>query len=187
MKIWEKVVSATSRSNSALICFRADECLVACVCKTGEQAPCVQLSLVYAEKIQLCDQLETIADSLPYRVDRLDCIRVASRLLPLLRESHRYEEEVLFPVFERHADVHPGRRSTVLRLKSEHLYDEGAAEEICERLMWIGRGGEIDNPEALGFMLRAFFDTVRRHIAFEREFVLPEAILESLRNAKGNA
>lgn len=147
----------------------------------------MQLSLVYAEKIRLCDELESIADSLPYHVDKLDCIRIGSRLLPLLRESHRYEEEILFPVFERQGEVHHRRRSTVLRLKSEHLYDESAAEEICERLMWIGRGGEIDNPEALGFMLRAFFDTMRRHIAFEREFVLPATMLEPRLRATNRA
>lgn len=170
-------MKAAARSNSALVCLCADQCAVACVCKSGEQSPCVQLSLVYAEKLQLCDRLESIADSLPYHVDKLVCIRVASRLLPLLRESHRYEEEVLFPVFERDTLAHPARRATVLRLKSEHVYDEGAAEEICERLMWIARGGEIDNPEALGFMLRAFFDTVRRHVAFEKEYVFPSALL----------
>ncbi|MGC4025463.1 MAG: hemerythrin domain-containing protein [Mesorhizobium sp.] len=178
-------MKAVAQSNSALICLCKDECLIACVCTSGEQAPCVQLSLAYAEKIQLCDQLEAIADSLPHCVSRFDCIRVANRLLPLLRESHRYEEEVVFPVFERQSDVLPKRRSTVLRLKSEHLYDEGAAEEICERLLWIGHGGEIENPEALGFMLRAFFDTMRRHIAFEREFVLPAMILEPILIAKG--
>lgn len=144
------------------------------MCEAGEQAPCVQLSLVYAEKIQLCDQLESIADSLPYHVDRPTCIAVAGRLLPLMRESHRYEEEVLFPIFER--DAPPARKATVLRLKSEHVYDEGAAEEICERLLRIGYGGEVENPEALGFMLRAFFDTVRRHVAFEREYVFPSTL-----------
>ncbi|WP_245415897.1 MULTISPECIES: hemerythrin domain-containing protein [Mesorhizobium] len=179
-------MKAAAQSKTSLICLHNDECMVACVCKAGEQTPCVQLSLVYAEKAYLCDQLESIADSLPYRVCRLDCIRIASRLLPLLRESHRYEEEVLFPIFERQSDVHPMRRATVLRLKSEHMYDEGAAEQICEHLLWIGHGGEIDNPEALGFMLRAFFDTVRRHIAFEREFVLPAAITEPQQDAKSS-
>ncbi|MCO5065321.1 MAG: hemerythrin domain-containing protein [Rhizobiaceae bacterium] len=179
---------ATRTANgSALICLCADQCAVSCRCATGEQAPCVQLALVYAEKVQLCDQLEAIADSLPHRVDRLTCIRVANRLVPLLRASHRYEEDVIFPIFEQHAQTHPVRRETILRLKSEHVYDEGAAEEICERLLWIGHGGEIDNPEALGFMLRAFFDTVRRHVAFEREYVFPSAIMVPVTNTVGSA
>jgi hemerythrin-like domain-containing protein len=133
------------------------------------------MGATYARKQNLCDQLETIADSLPYRVDRLQCVRVANVLLPFLRESHRYEEEVLFPAFERGMMAPATSGETVRRLKSEHVYDECAAEEITEKLMWIGRGGDIANPEALGFMLRAFFDPVRRHIAFERDHVIPAA------------
>lgn len=173
---------ARAAENPATICLCAEDCAVACLCGRGEQAPCVQLALVYGEKIQLCDQLEQIADSLPYHVDRFACIRVGNRLLPLLRESHRYEEEVIFPIFERQAQ--PGRRATVMRLKTEHVYDEDAAEAITEQLMWIGHGGAIENPEALGFMLRAFFDTVRRHIAFEREYVFPLAVTAPLTESR---
>jgi hypothetical protein len=133
------------------------------------------MGITYARKQGLCDQLEAIADSLPHRVDRLECLRVASVLLPILRESHRYEEEVLFPAFERGAMSPAAGGETVRRLKSEHVCDECAAEEITEQLMWIGMGGEIANPEALGFMLRAFFGPVRRHIAFERDHVIPAA------------
>lgn len=133
------------------------------------------MGAAYARKQHLCDQLEAIADSLPHRVDSLECVLVANALLPLLRESHRYEEEVLFPAFERGVVASATSVETVRRLKSEHVYDECAAEEITEQLMWIGRGGAIANPEALGFMLRAFFNSVRRHIAFERDHVIPAA------------
>ncbi|MBX3596792.1 MAG: hemerythrin domain-containing protein [Rhizobiaceae bacterium] len=137
--------------------------------------------------MQICDQLESIADSLPHHVDKDTCIRVASRLLPLLHEAHGYEEKVLFPIFERDVKQHPTRGATVLRLKTEHVYDEGAAEEICEQLQGIGRGGQIQNPEALGFMLRAFFDSVRRHIAFEREHVFALTIAAPIVNTAGTA
>ena len=49
------------------------------------------------------------------------------------------------------------------------------------RLYGIGHGGEISNPEALGFMLRAFFDTVRRHMAFEREHMFPPEWMQPVR------
>jgi hypothetical protein len=142
-------------------------CAVAGNCSPLRE-PCRRLTAAYASKITLCDDLEAIADSLPFNVDRLSCLDVASRLLPLLRQSHRYEEDVLFPAFECGLGAN---RQSIQRLKAEHIYDEGAAEEITDTLLWIGRGGDIANPEALGFMLRAFFDTVRRHIAFEREHV----------------
>lgn len=180
-------MKAPSGSKTGLVCLCVEQCAVACLCSTGEQAPCVQLSLVYAEKAQLCDQLEAIADSLPLHVDPALCLDVANRLLPLMRESHRYEEDVLFPVFERGDAALASRQATVRRLKSEHVYDEGAAEEICEQLRWIGNGGDIENPEALGFMLRAFFDTVRRHVAFEREYVFPAMIANQPIVTEGNA
>ena len=52
------------------------------------------------------------------------------------------------------------------------------------KLVCLGHGGAIDNPEALGFMLRAFFDTVRRHIAFEREYVFPLAVTAPLTESR---
>ena len=64
---------------------------------------------------------------------------------------------------------------TVRRLKAEHVEDECAAQDITDVLLDVGRGGAVENPEALGFMLRAFFEGQRRHIAFEREHMLPIA------------
>jgi len=152
----------------------ADICAVATVCSPGPEALCLHMSLVHAEKTDLCDHLESIADSLPHRVDRLECLRLAGRLAPLMRQAHRFEEELLFPAYQA-AEIRSGSVETVRRLKAEHLSDECAAEEITEELLRIGHGGPISNPEALGFMLRAFFDTVRRHMAFEREHMFPVA------------
>lgn len=131
----------------------------------------LHMSVVYAEKNELCDQLEAIADSLPDQIDRLLCLRVAGRLVPLMRQAHRYEEELLFPLVEA-AWTSPGHDMTIRRLKSEHVYDECSAEQITEELLRIGHGHLLHNPEAFGFMLRAFFDPVRRHLAFERELLL---------------
>jgi hypothetical protein len=151
-------------------CDCAEDCSVADSCSPSRE-PCLYMKRVYVKKIRLCDDLEAIADSLPLHINRFSCLSVASQLLPALRQSHRYEEQVLFPAFERGAGANLRSRQSVQRLKAEHICDEGAAEEITEALMWVGRGGDIANPEALGFMLRAFFDAVRRHIAFEREHV----------------
>jgi hypothetical protein len=117
--------------------------------------------------------MEAIADALP-AVDRLRCLQLANQLVPLLREAHRYEEEEVFPIFERDGGLGlMARIASVRRLKAEHIEDECAAQDLTELLLEIGHGGPIANPEALGFMLRAFFDTLRRHIAFEREHVVP--------------
>lgn len=142
-------------------------CLVSSACSPGPKALCAHMAVVYAEKAELCDQLECLADSLPHHVDRMACLRLAGRLVPLMRQAHHYEEELLFPLVQ--AQPPGAHEATILRLKAEHLHDEYSAEEITEELLRIGHGGRIMNPEALGFMLRAFFENVRRHLASERE------------------
>ncbi|WP_246688630.1 MULTISPECIES: hemerythrin domain-containing protein [unclassified Mesorhizobium] len=126
----------------------------------------------HVQKLALCHMLEGIADDLPSRVDRLQCLAVAADLLPMLRECHRFEEEAVFPGFARRT----GEEDTVARLKLEHLEDESAAADLSEALLAYGHGRPIENPEAFGYMLRAFFEALRRHIAFERDHVLPEVL-----------
>ena len=36
----------------------------------------------------------------------------------------------------------------------------------------LGKGKSPGNPEATGYMLRGFFEALRRHIAFERDHLL---------------
>jgi len=127
------------------------------------------MARAHTEKLKLCDALEAIADHLPFFVDRLQCLAVASSLVPLLRECHRFEEEIVFPAF---AEAR-GADQVIARLKSEHFEDAGAAEDLSEALLTHGHGQPIDNPEALGYMLRALFESMRRHIAFERDHILP--------------
>ncbi len=47
-----------------------------------------------AEDLQ---QLEAIADDLPFRVDRLQRLGVAGGMRPLRRECHRFEKEIVIP------------------------------------------------------------------------------------------
>lgn len=137
------------------------------------RVPCRDIAEAHHGKLEICDRIEAIADALP-SVDRVLCLQVANELVPLLREAHRYEEEEVFPIFEKSGGpALTARLASVRRLKAEHVEDECAAQDLTDILMEIGHGGPIANPEALGFMLRAFFDTLRRHIAFEREHVVP--------------
>ena len=124
------------------------------------------------QKLRLCAAMEEIADALPDSVDRVACLDVANTLVPLIRNVHDFEERVVFRLFQA-AQPTAEAAETIQRLRSEHVEDECSADEITEVLMGIGHGRKIENPEALGYMLRAFFDTTRRHIAFEREHILP--------------
>jgi len=152
-------------------CALREDCPAAPACGVRQLPPCAGVEERHAAKLELCEMLESIADSLPGRVDRHRCLVVAAQLLPTLREAHAYEEQTVFPVFGRRED----RAKSVLRLCAEHVEDESLAEEVTETLLHIGHGGAIANPEALGFMMRALFEAMRRHIAFEREHVVPIA------------
>ena len=58
---------------------------------------------------------------------------------------------------------------TIDRLKHEHFDDQCFAEELTEALRGLSQTRKPDNPDALGYMLRGFFEAVRRYVAFERE------------------
>lgn len=160
---------ARDRSDTPVECIARDNCPAALACAPSGMPLCEGIARRHAAKLSLCVRLEEIADSLPSAVDRHACLAVTAELLPVLREAQLFEEEVVFPVFAGIA----GRNDTLRRLRAEHVEDEAAAEELTETLLRIGHGAEVTNPEALGFMARAFFEGVRRHIAFEREHVMP--------------
>lgn len=123
-----------------------------------------------AEQVQklLCDLLEHIADSIPASVDARLCIVLANQLGPIIRSIHRFEEKALFP-FSSGFDL---SGKTVARLKHEHLEDECFAEELTDALLELSKSTPT-NPEATGYMLRGFFESVRRHAAFETEHLRP--------------
>ncbi len=121
----------------------------------------------------LCCRLEHIADNLPNNVDRQECLFVARSIHPLVRRAHDFEEEVLFPVLRESGFDSDSLRETLDRLQCEHWEDESFAEEIQQELYRFVREPKAVNPESLGYMLRGFFEGMRRHLAFEREHVMP--------------
>ena len=136
-----------------------------------EPMPAAVMQRAHCEKLRLCEALEELADSLPGQVDPLKCIGIASTLVPLLRSVHQYEEEIIYPAYEAAVGSSAGQTSS--RLRAEHLEDQCFADEVTEVLMAIGHGEAIENAEVVGFMLRGLFETMRRHIAFESEHILP--------------
>jgi hemerythrin-like domain-containing protein len=142
-----------------------------------EGAPVDVSSLEWWKKAQdellgLCRDLEEIADSLPASIDKQKCLSAAGAIGPLIKRVHHYEEEVLFPAIEQRSGGVPDLPRTLSRLKSEHFQDECFAEELTERLLLLGSGGGDVNMEATGYMLRGFFEALKRHIAFERDYLL---------------
>lgn len=129
------------------------------------------LHQAHDEQLSLCRELEEIADSLPGNINRQKCIYAAKALGPLIKGVHHYEETVLFPWLETGSQDAQHMRETLDRLKFEHCEDECFAEELTDALLKLGSGNPV-NMEAVGYMLRGFFEGMRRHIAFEREYLL---------------
>ena len=64
------------------------------------------------------------------------------------------------------------------RLKAEHREDMSYGEEVAEALLMVGTQRPVPGAEALGFMLRGFFGALRRHVAFEGDYVGVIAVRE---------
>lgn len=127
------------------------------------------LTATHRDQLALCRSLEAIADSLPSHVDRAACLNAARALGPLISRAHDLEERLVFPAIEaRHAIS-----ASIERLKYEHMEDVCFSEELHDALMAYGRGSPRPAPDAFGYMLRGFFEGLRRHIAFEQEIIVP--------------
>lgn len=124
---------------------------------------------VWAEQMTVCDRLEQIADSLPENIDRQSCIHTARILGPLIARAHALEEQELFPAIEACGTMMLDPRPSLERLKLEHVGDACFAEDLTDVLMSYGAGSPNHSAEATGYMLRGFFEALRRHIAHERE------------------
>lgn len=123
----------------------------------------------------LCDTLERIADGLPDNVDR----SLVTAVLPMLMQDlaiHMCDEERgLFPLLDKRTKAKDNFAKIWKTLSQEHAADWGYAEELIEQLEGLASGKRPDNPDMLGYMLRGFFETQRRHLAWENTVLLPLA------------
>jgi len=121
----------------------------------------------------LCDELEALADSLPSGADHQRCLHLARAVYPIVASSQKVEEALLLAPLTSLAANLPDVPTTLERLRFEHHSDLCFAEELNDVLLAFGRGENLIAPDAVGYMLRAFFESVRRHVAFEREILVP--------------
>jgi Hemerythrin HHE cation binding domain len=123
----------------------------------------------------LCAELEDIADSLPDRFDAQAGLGTAQRLLATVKKSHDFEEATVYPALTERAGAAPDFVLVIDRLKYEHWGDEDFADEVFHQIRdFVGKGGP-EAAERLSWTLRGFFENMRRHIEFEKEYLLPLA------------
>ena len=138
---------------------------------SGFGDPSAILRRAQGEVFGLCNMLEEIADSLPGKLDRRKCQLAATSIEPLLFDVHRFEESSIFPVARRELHRLGAPSQCIDRLEAEHVEDQGFAGELAAALGNAMEGGNF-HADTLGYMLRGFFDSVRRHTAFERDYLL---------------
>jgi hemerythrin-like domain-containing protein len=127
----------------------------------------------HAELARLCANLEKVADALPDNVDLSACNALAHDVPTVVADVFHSEEDRLFPFLLRRFPGMPDLAPAFDRLKAEHHADLCYAEEVEDALTAFAAGRSSLSTDAIGYMLRGFFDGQRRHIAAERQLVLP--------------
>lgn len=123
-----------------------------------------------ALQFDLCRAVEAVADSLPSRIDTHAAILLAEGMQATLVRCHRLEETLIFPILR----ISHRRFGHVLdRLSAEHVEDEDQAAEMGDALKMLVAGQTGVSAAEVGYMLRGLFTPLRRHLAFERETILP--------------
>lgn len=120
-----------------------------------------------------CDRLEATADLLPNGIDQQDCLLLAQNVVPLVRNAHCFEEVTVFPALLADPATPEGIKLAIERLRFEHAGDEYFADDLCLSLRQFVVDRSEANVDSLTWMLRGFFEGLRRHVAFERAFILP--------------
>ncbi|HEY9013134.1 MAG TPA: hemerythrin domain-containing protein [Devosia sp.] len=123
----------------------------------------------YDRQVALCNELERIADSLPDRVDPQACRSVAKTLPETMEAVQAAEEKLLFPQVL--AKSRHGHQDLIEKLRLQQVADLCSAEEVQQELLLLAGGQPSLAPEALGYLLRGFFDGVRRHVLHSKELL----------------
>ena len=131
----------------------------------------------YGELLALCDALEAVADSLPHTINARTCTKLSDAAEPVIARVHRVEEEALFPLLA--TSQKPQLSRTLARLREEHLTDHSVAAEVSEALHGLGTGQSKLSADAVGYLLRSFFESMRRHVQGVHELI---AMVPPVRN-----
>ncbi len=142
--------------------------------ESGEELAIIPLLAAHHEaQLNLCNQLEALADNLPDNITPQRCLSVAWQLYPIVKAAHEFEEKSLFPMLSGLSGKDQKLNRSLERLQFEHWEDESFAIEIATVLRQLASHSEEVNIDKVSYMLRGFFEGLRRHIAFESDHILP--------------
>jgi len=129
----------------------------------------------HALQRELCDLLEALADGLPHSFDKAMAVIAVSILEGSVPRHMRLEEEALFPMLRDRIAADDPLCAALACLEDEHERDGATLVELADALKTAAEPGSVTNADMLGYMLRGYFESQRRHIAWEDRVVLPVA------------
>jgi hemerythrin-like domain-containing protein len=127
------------------------------------------LSIVAHERstqYELCDELECIADQLGGPVDVQLCELVLFKLRHELPLHHR-DEKILFDLLADHKPEDKVLDRCIELAVSEHSKIEYLAFEIADPISDLSSNIALNNPDAVGYLLRCSFEIIRQHLHWE--------------------
>lgn len=127
----------------------------------------------HSRQLEMCKRLEELADRLPKDFNMQECLSLSWQVYPIVKTAHEFEEQKLFPLLSKSKEHGESLDQSLERLKYEHWEDEAYAEDLCLHLRELVKKPDKANIDKIAYMLRGFFEGIRRHIAFETEHLLP--------------
>ncbi len=121
--------------------------------------------------LRLCARLEKIADGLPVAAHQKKSAEILAFLEKAFSQHVFLHEKCLFPLVRSLEDKSDAIERMLSQLEFEHAADRGLIVEILSAFM--GRDFRNAGLEALGYLLRSFFENYRRHSAWERMTLYP--------------
>ncbi|MBY0561262.1 hemerythrin domain-containing protein [Hyphomicrobium sp.] len=143
------------------------------VCRTPHPLEIIQEE--HALQLELCALLESIADNLPAKLEPALAVIAISILKGSVKAHTKFEEDALFPILRGRLSSNDTVLQALAGLSLQHECDEDIADELVEALTDALQNSAPQNPEMLGYILRGYFESQRRHIAWEESIVLPAA------------
>ena len=138
--------------------------------------PLIVLEEAHAGQLRHCDALERIADALPSMPGAF----VSRRLVQVLDNDMRlYHADVvagLFPLLRQRCPDDDRIGSIVDRLDIEDAEDDAMLPDVLETLRVLGDDdASTREADIAGYVLRGFFESRRRHVAWMTDVVMPIA------------
>ncbi len=128
------------------------------------------LEACYGQLMSWCDLLEAIADFLPCHLDERLCDTLTNGLIPLLQATHCLEERV-FSEGLGHIMTGAELADAAEHRRRERITDLDGAEEVVDVLLSLKDGVCRLSWDAVGYLLRSFFCSMRKHVKAERQFI----------------